>query len=689
LPEEVEKVLYKALAKQPEARYEDMGAFARPLERLVYETESGEDATSRLAEKPLLPEAGNEIETYDPAATPRPAPGVRVPWWAWLAGGGLIGLVALIVVVAGLVSSGREGEGMLAFLAMDTPTVTQVQLVPTEKQIPTLEDTKIPALTHTPTLTLAPTVTFTATITSTPDYTSTPEPGATMISPRDGMVLVYIPAGEFLMGSTNEEIYDIYTKCSWCSENWYVSESPQHTVYLDMYWIDRTEVTNGMYRVCVDDGECDIPGGSYYEETDNDDHPVEYVSWYDAQTYCEWAGRRLPTEAEWEKAARGTDGRTFPWGEEIDCEHAQYKGCGGRTIPVGSLPAGASPYGVLDMAGNVWEWVADWYASGYYDVSPYNDPQGPSSGLYRVLRGGSWYYNEYFWDLRSAYRYRNEPDLTDEYGGFRCVMDVPTQESTSMVTETSIPVLEDTSEAGATKVSEKDGMVLVYVPAGKFLMGSNDISVSWPEHTVNLDAFWIDQTEITNNMYKLCDDEEICSEPEFDDPYRDREVFYYDPQYGDYPVISVSWLQAKTYCEWAGRRLPTEAEWEKAARGEEGRIFPWGNEHDCSKVAYWGCEGPSLTFVKSFPTGVSPYGVFDLAGNAMEWVNDWFSEYFYRVSPDKNPVGPISGTFRVIRGGLWSYSGGHYTREVISAGREAFGPEDSSYILGFRCALSD
>ena len=233
-------------------------------------------------------------------------------------------------------------------------------------------------------------------------FTSTPWVTQIMMSQKDGMELVYVPEGEFLMGSNEVD-----------------NEQPIHTVYLDAYWIDQTEVTNAMYEKCVEAGSCEKPSGLYfYEAGKYDDHPVVFVDWYQAEAYCEWAGRRLPSEAQWEKAARGDDGRTYPWGEGIDCGHAQYSGCDGNTILVGSLPSGASPYGALNMAGNVYEWVADWYDENYYENSPYENPQGPSSGGYRVLRGGSWGSDDMA--VRSANRYSRTPSHTGNGHGFRC-----------------------------------------------------------------------------------------------------------------------------------------------------------------------------------------------------------------------------------------------------------------------------
>jgi formylglycine-generating enzyme required for sulfatase activity len=189
--------------------------------------------------------------------------------------------------------------------------------------------------------------------------------------------MVYIPAGEFIMGSDEGDS----------------DERPVHTVYLDAFHIDRTEVANAQYQACVEAGACDAPSNTtYYDNSNYAQHPVVHVSWDDADAYCRWAGKRLPTEAEWEKAARGTDGRRYPWGNsEPDCNKANYNDCVGLTTEVGSYPAGASLYGVLDMAGNVWEWVADWYDPGYYSQSPTRNPPGPDSGELRVLRGGSWY----------------------------------------------------------------------------------------------------------------------------------------------------------------------------------------------------------------------------------------------------------------------------------------------------------
>ena len=237
-------------------------------------------------------------------------------------------------------------------------------------------------------------------------------------SSADNMVLMYVSSGEFIMGGGgNPALGD---------------GVPIHRVRLNAFWIDRTEVTNRMYTLCVKAGKCKPPGKKYsatrkiyYDDVRYAAYPVIFVSWSDANDYCAWAGRRLPTEAEWEKAARGSNGREYPWGNQPSKQLANYGGAN-DTMMVGSFPAGASPFEAMDMAGNVWEWVADWYSESYYSISPSSNPTGPESGDRRVLRGGAWSIDDSNdFNVRTATRIAYEPWISNDKIGFRCAVSQP------------------------------------------------------------------------------------------------------------------------------------------------------------------------------------------------------------------------------------------------------------------------
>ncbi|MEI7990738.1 MAG: SUMF1/EgtB/PvdO family nonheme iron enzyme, partial [Chloroflexota bacterium] len=456
IPDDVERMIFKALAKDPQQRYADMGALAQVLERLATLTPVSQavkrdettidygdgippssSAKSAQSEKSAVQTSSTASVWEIPVAaagkpsaaraqqdrTPTPPPYIpQTPLSAksgqsekstvrtfLLVGSIGMGLILLIVIIGG--ASWLLNRPSKPSNVMNAETVqasAQETLSAMDKQTPTQVQGGI-ALTSTPIITNTPRVTQSSPMTSTPEL-------QTRISAKDGMEQVYIPPGEFLMGSVDSD------------SDAQADEKPQHKVYLDGYWMDKTEVTNAMYQKCVADGTCKDPVGGkasnthndYYDNSQYANYPVIYVDWNQAQGYCKWAGGSLPSEAQWEKAARGTEGRKYPWGDQSPtCTLANYSECGGDTKAVGSMADGASPYGVLDMSGNVWEWVNDWYGDNYYQSAPQKNPMGPDSGQYRVLRGGSW--DGEARDLRSAYRSGGSPGSRGSDGGFRCV----------------------------------------------------------------------------------------------------------------------------------------------------------------------------------------------------------------------------------------------------------------------------
>ena len=319
------------------------------------------------------------------------------------------------------------------------------------------------------------------------------------------------------------------------------------------------------------------------------------------------------------------------------------------------------------MAGNAYEWVADWM--GGYASEPEANPTGPTTGRERVLRGSSWVS---FWDrARGATRDWVDPGLRYDHIGFRCAGDA------------------DKPESGASPSNQAP---MVLVPGGEFEMGS-DVSDSladedeFPRHSVTLGGFQMDRTEVTNAQYTRCVTEGAC-----------RESFYaQNSKYNgdDYPAVGVSWQDAADYCAWSGGRLPTEAEWEYAARGPKGLIYPWGNAFDGTRLNYCdaNCEldwaDPAVDDgyaenapVGSYPEGASWCGALDMAGNVWEWVADWAAGY--PSGPQANPTGPGTGTHRVLRGGCWANeANGVRTAYRLSRGDAT--PQVRHSNIGFRC----
>lgn len=363
----------------------------------------------RSAERPAPP---------SPAPAPKPQPPrPRASAWLWL--GGVVGLIVLSMIGFSVLGGGGAQP--------ETVTVVETVIVEKEKGVTVEVEPEGEEIASS-----AP--------------ASPPDVGSTRQREADGMTMVYVPAGSFMMGSDESEFL---------AQD---DEKPQHPVTLAAFWLDQTEVTVAMFRQFVEDtghettaeqegsgwvytsaGEWQLTDGANWQhpfgpDSDaEDNHPVVQVSWQDANAYCDWAGGRLPTEAEWEYAARGPDSLIYPWGNEFDGAKLNY--CDATceldwkdesvddgyklTAPVGSYPAGASWVGALDLSGNVWEWVNDRYGSDYYTSSPENNPPGPESGEYRVLRGGGW--GHYVRGVRAAIRVVNDPDNRIDFSGFRCV----------------------------------------------------------------------------------------------------------------------------------------------------------------------------------------------------------------------------------------------------------------------------
>ena len=236
----------------------------------------------------------------------------------------------------------------------------------------------------------------------------------TEIIGKDGAPMVLIPVGEFTMGSDKGDD----------------DEEPVHKVFIDGFYLDKFEVTNGRFAKFVEAIQSEPPWGFADKETPvlRQDQPVRWVNWMEAMGYCLWAGKRLPTEAEWEKAARGSDGRAYPWGNDPPTPaHAVFglKEGSDTVSPIGNRDKGKSPFGVHDLAGNLYEWTTDWYDEQFYSKNPAINPRGPAEGTAKVQRGGSYVNGAY--RLRSSFRTKGDPTEHDPNVGFRCAQDVPKQ----------------------------------------------------------------------------------------------------------------------------------------------------------------------------------------------------------------------------------------------------------------------
>ncbi len=589
-----------------------------------------------------------------------------------------------------------------------------------------------------------------------------PEPDD-LLTNSIGMKLKRIPAGQFLMGSGREVIEREKKDLLRLAPSWRMTqEGPQHEVRITKpFYMGVHEVTVGQFRVFVQETkyktQAEKEGGAFripialprkmdgntnwlnpaFEQ--DDQHPVVCVSWYDAKEFCAWLSKkegktyRLPTEAEWEYACRAGTTTRYCCGND-DHGLRDFANLGDESIlqewpgfkhpyammpwndaypftaPVGGFQANA--FGLHDMHGNVWEWVADWYADDYYAKSPKQDPQGPESGSSRVARGGSWF--EPAWNSRSALRTRPPPSNRANNVGFRVVLD-PDDVITNSI-----------------------GMKLKRIAAGKFLMGSpreeieraKKETANWglpkdwwqsegPQHEVRISKpFYMGVHEVTVGQlrqflqasgYKTQAEKKGGSRRHFPDgSFKwDLPCNWLNPgfdQTDDSPVVCVSWNDAKEFCDWLSRqegrsyRLPTEAEWEYACRaGTTTRFFCGDDQQALKDFANVPDESLKLKWPKfpykggrvpwddgypfTAPVGrfkPNGFGLHDMHGNVQEWVADWYDPNYYAKSAKEDPKGPVKGNVRVTRGGAFA-DNAYYCR---SAAR--FQRGDIAYHVGFR-----
>jgi formylglycine-generating enzyme required for sulfatase activity len=390
-------------------------------------------------------------------------------------------------------------------------------------------------------------------------------------------------------------------------------ETPRRVVELRPFRLARTPVTVGQYAAFR---------GS--PPTGDPQLPVTYVSLEDAHSFCAWAGVRLPTEDEWEAAARAGDDRLWPWGDELPTpERAVFAGPIGGPEPVGSRPAGASAHGVLDLAGNVHEWT--------------------DTG---AVRGGS--YLDGPAELRCARRLPLHPAAHDTYVGFRVV---------------------------AGEAEARLRFDWVEIPGGEYAIGRDPRAFGGPvredelpQHIVEVAPFELSLTPVTVGQYAAYAAE--------------AGIEALDDGPTDHPVTLVDWFDARGFCEWTGGRLPTEAEWEKAARGADARRFPWGPDEDRDRALVGvGIKHGRTEPVGERPSGASPYGLLGMAGNVWEWVSSAHAPYPYDAGDGRED--PAADCERVLRGGSFASPGLDHARCAM---RSRSRPERRQRHIGFRVA---
>jgi formylglycine-generating enzyme required for sulfatase activity len=464
----------------------------------------------------------------------------------------------------------------------------------------------------------------------------------------DGVAMVLVPAGHFTMGS---------------DDTGQSNERQAHEqIFSRPYWIDKYEVTNGQFARFK--GEAAYLGG-----WTNENRPREQISRLEAQAFCAKRGARLPTEREWEYAARGPDNLMYPWGNDWNEDNVVWRGNSNQvTAEVGSRPAGVSWVGAEDLSGNVWEWVSSLYQDYPYDEQDGRETEGGDITDFKViLRGGSWL-DPYIENFRTSFRdaIASRPDNGSNIG-FRCAR---SDESPLMQVTSPASLIPVTYNADWSPVERDfDGVAMVLVPPGRFTMGSNNSEQSNAHEQVFETLFWIDKYEVTNEQFAQF--KGVAGKAgKWIGSNRPRE--------------QITWFEARDFCLLRVARLATEREWEYAARGPDNLEYPWGSIWNPDNLV-WGTD--QTADVGSRPAGASWVGAQDLAGNVWEWVSSWYQGYPYNAA-DGRETDVSNKTYvlyRVMRGGPWDY----VDPVVFRAASRAWATPGSWYVdVGFRCVRS-
>jgi len=528
-----------------------------------------------------------------------------------------------------------------------TTAATKTAIQQTVTTIAAASITKTSAPTLTPSPTTAPTTTKTPTpiplLTITANVQWTP-----IVQSFDGVEMVQVPPGCFMMGSDNGE----------------TDEKPVTRICFDKpFWIDKTEVPQAQFAKF---------GGVAANKPhfSGDQRPVEQVTWIEAQNFCTKRGARLPTEAEWEYAARGPDSLVYPWGNDWDSRKVVWERESSQgTANVGSMERGKSWVGAFHLSGNVAEWV-----NSVYKPFPYDAADGRENLLdtdsYRVMRGGSWY-SSVNGGLRATVRSSSRPSRGYVYVGLRCARSFDAAVTAATPVPTNAAALKTiTANAQWTPVVRSfDGVEMVQVPPGCFMMGSkNGEDDEKPVTRICFDnPFWIDKAEVTQSQFAKFGGV-AAKAPSFRGDQR--------------PVEQITWFEARDFCAKRDARLPTEAEWEYAARGPDDLVYPWGNDFVSKNLVY---ETTQTADAGSKSNGKSWVGALDMSGNVGEWVSSIYQGYPFTPRDGRQSTGDTNSA-RVVRGGSW--------RDTVAAGLRAAGrssgrPSRGYVYIGVRCARSD